>query len=65
MKVGEVGASGLQREALRVSKIDNTLRLEYMRVTTSNPLSTVECGVNVFWIDNKMPREPGKPLGLD
>ena len=65
MKVGEVGASGLQREALRVSKIDNSLRLEYMRVTSSNPLSTVECGVNVFWIDNKMPREPGKPLGLD
>ena len=65
MKPGEVGASALQKEALRMSKIDTTLRLELARVTSPNPLSTVELGVDLIFMDNSVPREPGKPLALE
>jgi len=61
---GEFGASALQKEAMRISKIDK-LRLDNHRVTNQNPLATVESSVEVIFIDNKMPREPGKPIALE
>ena len=48
-----------------MSKIDTTLRLELARVTSPNPLSTVELGVDLIFMDNSVPREPGKPLALE
>ena len=62
--VGEVGASAVQKEALRLSKIDN-IRVEPFRVRDDNPLQTVECGIEVIFIDNKMERTPGKPIAMD
>lgn len=50
---------------MRISKIDTTLRLEVARITTPNPLSTVEIGVDLIFVDNAIPREPGKPLPLE
>ena len=61
---GEIGASALQKEAMRVSKID-TIRIENARITSHNPLATVECLVDVIFIDNKHPREAGKPIALE
>ena len=61
---GEIGASALQKEAMRVSKID-TIRVEHYRVKDENPLTSVECAVDVIFVDNSLPREPGKPLPLE
>lgn len=62
--LGEVGASAPQKEALRISKIDN-IRVAPYRVREENPLQTVECGIDVVFIDNKMERAPGKPIALE
>ena len=64
INVGEFGASALQKEALRISKID-TLRLDLARITNENLLATAECMLDVIFIDNKMPREPGRPVALE
>ena len=61
---GEFGASALQKESMRISKIDK-LRIENYRVTNMNPLSSVESLVDVIFVDNAMPREPGKPIALE
>lgn len=34
-------------------------------MTKKNPLATVECIVEVIFIDNKHPREPGMPIALE
>ena len=49
---------------MRVSKID-TIRVEHYRVKDENPLTSVECTVDVIFVDNSLPREPGKPLPLE
>ena len=49
---------------MRVSKID-TIRVEHIRVKDENPLSTVECAIDVIFVDNALPREPGKPIPLE
>lgn len=49
---------------MRVSKID-TIRVEHYRVKDENPLTSVECSVDVIFVDNQLPREPGKPLPLE
>ena len=51
IQAGSFGASALQKEAMRISKID-TLRVDPIRVTDENPLSTVECLVDVIFLDN-------------
>lgn len=61
---GEVGASALQKEAMRVSKID-TIRVEHVRVKDENPLTSAECTIDVIFVDNALPREPGKPIPLE
>ena len=64
IEVGEFGASALQKEALRISKID-TLRLDLARIRNDNLLASAECMLDVIFIDNKMPREPGRPIALE
>lgn len=64
INAGEIGASALQKEAMRISKID-TLSIESIRVKDDNPLATVECLMDVIFVDNKVPREPGKPIPLE
>jgi len=64
INIGEIGASAMQKEAMRVSKID-TIRIECARITNMNPLATVECTVDVIFIDNKHPREPAKPIAME
>ena len=61
---GEFGASAMQKEAMRISKID-MLRIENYRVSDMNPLATVESLVDVYYIEPSLPREPGKPLALE
>ncbi len=64
IEAGTFGASALQKEAMRISKID-TLHIEIKRVTDENPLSTVEVLIESIFLDNSVPREPGKPLPLE
>lgn len=61
---GEIGASALQKEAMRVSKID-TIKVEHVRVKDENPLTSAECTIDVIFIDNALPREPGKPIPIE
>ena len=49
---------------MRISKID-TLRIDAIRIQDHNPLSTVECGLDVIFLDNQVPREAGKPVSLE
>ena len=64
IEAGTFGASALQKEAMRISKID-TLRIDVKRVTDENPLSTVEVLIDSIFLDNSVPREPGKSLSLE
>lgn len=64
INAGEIGASALQKEAMRISKID-TIRIDPYRVKNDNPLASVDCLVDVIFIDNQLPREPGKPIALE
>jgi len=64
IKQGEIGASALQKEAMRISKID-TIRVEHIRVRDENPLNSAECTIDVIFVDNSLPREPGKPIPLE
>jgi len=64
IEAGTFGASALQKEAMRISKID-TLRIDTVRVTDENPLATIECLLDVIFLDNSVPREPGKQLPLE
>ena len=49
---------------MRVSKID-TIRIEHFRVKDENPLTSAECTIDVIFVDNALPREPGKPIPLE
>lgn len=49
---------------MRVSKID-MIRVEHIRVRDENPLNSAECNIDVIFVDNSLPREPGKPLSLE
>lgn len=64
INVGEAAASSIQKEAMRISKIDN-IRVEPYRVKDENPLQTVECGIDVIFINAEMPRQPGKPIAME
>ena len=64
MRRTEIGASAMQKEAMRVSKID-TITIDPIKVKDDNPLATIECMIDVVFIDEKLPREPGRPLALD
>ena len=49
---------------MRVSKID-TIRVEHIRVRDENPLTSADCTIDVIFVDNSLPREPGKPIPLE
>ena len=50
MRISEIGASAMQKEAMRVSKID-TIILDPIRVKDENPLGSAECTIEVIFIN--------------
>ena len=50
MRISEIGASAMQKEAMRVSKID-TIILDPVRVKDENPLGSAECTIEVIFIN--------------
>ena len=64
INVGELGCSSLQKEFLRLSKIDD-INIELMKVNENNPLGLVECSLDIIFRDEKMPLEFGKATQLN
>lgn len=54
----EFGASALQKEAMRISKID-TIRIACKRVREDNPLSGITCDLSLIFVNPDAPMEGG------
>lgn len=54
----EFGASALQKEAMRISKID-TIRIACKRVREDNPLSGITCDLRLIFVNPDAPMEGG------
>jgi len=54
----EFGASALQKEAMRISKID-TIRIACKRVREDNPLSGITCDLSLIFVSPDAPMEGG------
>ena len=52
----EFALSSLQKEAMKISKID-TITMEPLRIREHNPISTLELGIDTIHIDKDCDRE--------
>jgi vesicle-fusing ATPase len=56
--IGEFGASALQKEAMRISKID-TIKIAVKRVREENPLGGITCDLSLIFCAPDAPMEQG------
>ena len=56
--VGEFGASALQKDAMRISKID-TIKMVTRRIKEENPLSGIQCEINLIFCSPDAPMDGG------
>ena len=60
----EFAASSLQKEAMRIAKID-TVSMEPVRVRETNPLCALECSLDMVHMDPDCDREVGKAVVIE